>query len=292
MTSTSAQDQNLSSSLKRRSMRPGTVAMNVAIGVGGLLMLFPFIWMVTASFKTTAEIFRPAELLPQNFQFGNYSELFARWPFWRWFLNSILVAGLTTAAAILITSLAGFAFTKYRFKGRRQLFFGLLGSTMIPFPILAVPLFVVVSNLGWTNTIMALVIPFIAPPIGIFLMRQYAEYVPDAMLDSPRMDGASELRIYFQIALPIMRPGLATLAIITFINSWNSFLWPLIAVRNELAMTLPVGMANMLTGVSAGSALPYGPAMAAATLVSIPTVAVFLAVQKHYVSGIATGAVK
>jgi multiple sugar transport system permease protein len=131
-----------------------------------------------------------------------------------------------------------------------------------------------------------------APPIGIFLMRQYAEYVPDAMMDAPRIDGAGEFRIYVQIALPIMRPGLATLAIITFLNSWNNFLWPLIAIRQEAAMTIPVGMANMLTGVSAGSAPPYGPAMAAATLVCIPTVGVFLAVQKHYVAGIATGAVK
>lgn len=277
---------------RRTGMTIGTILMNVAIGIGGIFMLFPFVWMVSASLKTTAEIFSPATLLPEQVSLFNYADLFARWPFWRWFLNSIVVAGLTTVVALFITSLAGFAFAKYRFKGGKQLFLGLLGSTMIPFPILAVPLFVLVSNLGWTNSYAALVIPFMAPPIGIFLMRQYAEYVPDSMLDAPRMDGASDLRIYLQISLPIMRPGLATLAIITFLNSWNNFLWPLIAIRREAAMTIPVGMANMLTGVSAGSAPPYGPVMAAATLVCIPTVAIFLAVQKHYVAGIATGAVK
>ena len=112
------------------------------------------------------------------------------------------------------------------------------------------------------------------------------------MFDAPRIDGAGELRIYVRIALPMMRPGLATLAIITFLNSWKSFLWPLIAIRRETAMTIPVGMANILTGISAGSAPPYGPAMAAATLVSIPTVAIFLIVQRYYIAGIASGAVK
>jgi multiple sugar transport system permease protein len=192
----------------------------------------------------------------------------------------------------MITSLAGYAFAKFRFKGRGKLFAVLLSSTMIPFPILVVPLFVVTSRLGMTNSLISLMLPFIAPPIGIFLMNQYASYVPNALLDSAKIDGAGDLRIFFQIALPIMVPALASLGIITFINSWNNFLWPLIAIRQELSMTLPIGMANMLTGVSAGSAPPYGPAMAASTLVCIPTVAIFLAVQKYYIRGLTAGAVK
>ena len=270
----------------------GVCGLHFVIAVGGIFMVFPFLWMVSASLKTTAEIFHSRTLLPSKISLFNYTELFSRWPFWQWFANSIVVALLTTLLVLTVSSLAGLAFAKYRFRGRKQLFFGLLGSAMIPFPILVVPLFVVVSRLGWTNTYAALVIPFIAPPIGIFLMRQYAQYIPDAMFDAPRIDGAGELRIYFQIALPIMRPGLATLAIITFLNSWNSFLWPLIAIRRESAMTIPVGMANMLTGVSAGSAPPYGPAMAAATLISIPTVAIFLIVQRYYIAGIASGSSK
>lgn len=139
---------------------------------------------------------------------------------------------------------------------------------------------------------MALVVPFTAPAIGIFLMRQYMEYVPSELLDASRIDGAGELLIFFRIVIPVVRPGLATLALITFINSWNSFLWPLVVMRREAAMTLPVGMANMLTNVTAGSARPYGPAMAAATLVCIPTVAIFLMLQRYYVAGIASGAGK
>jgi multiple sugar transport system permease protein len=274
------------------SGRIGIVGMNVAVALFGLFMLLPFFWMITGSFKTTEEIFRTASLFPARIDVFNYRDLFTRWPYWRWFLNSFVVAALTTVSAVLVSSLAGFAFAKYRFAGRRQLFLVLLSSTMIPFPILAVPLFVIVSNLGWTNSFAALIVPFIAPPVGIFLMRQYGDYVPQEMIDSSRIDGAGDLRIFAQIVLPIMRPGLATLAIITFINSWNSFLWPLIAIRRELAMTLPVGMANMLTSVAAGSPRPFGPAMAAGTLVCVPTIAVFLALQKQYVAGLTAGAVK
>ena len=270
----------------------GTLLLNGCVWIGGLFMTLPFFWMVSSSFKTTEEIFQPATFLPKALDFSNYTRLFANWPFTQWILNSLIVALFTTLLALVITSLAGFAFAKYRFKGRRRLFTILLSSTMIPFPILVVPLFVITSKMGLTNTIASLVLPFIAPPIGIFLMNQYAEYVPNALLDSAKIDGAGELRIFFQIALPIMKPGLASLGIITFINSWNNFLWPLIAIRKELAMTLPIGMANMLTGVSAGSAPPYGPAMAASTLICIPTVAIFLAVQKYYIKGLTAGAVK
>ncbi|WP_320128594.1 carbohydrate ABC transporter permease [uncultured Sphaerochaeta sp.] len=270
----------------------GSFAMNLIVWLGGVLMLLPFLWMVSSSFKTTEEIFQPATFFPKGLSMFNYQQLFHTWPFSRWILNSLFAALLTTVVALFITSLAGFAFAKYRFKGKQKLFTGLLLSTMIPFPILVVPLFVIISRLGLTNSIISLVLPFIAPPIGIFLMNQYAEYVPNALLDSARIDGAGELRIFFQIALPIMKPGLASLGIITFINSWNNFLWPLIAIRKEIAMTLPIGMANMLTGVSAGSAPPYGPAMAASTLVCIPTVAIFLAVQKYYIKGLTAGAVK
>lgn len=269
-----------------------SLVMNIIVWVGGLFMLLPFIWMISSSFKTTEEIFQPATFLPKRLDKGNYVRLFSDWPFSRWILNSILVAALTTLFALAITSLAGYAFAKFRFKGRGKLFAVLLSSTMIPFPILVVPLFVITSKMGMTNSVTALVLPFIAPPVGIFLMNQYASYVPDALLDSAKIDGAGDVRIFLQIALPIMVPALASLGIITFINSWNSFLWPLIAIRRDLSMTLPIGMANMLTGVSAGSAPPYGPAMAASTLVCIPTVSIFLAVQKYYIRGLTAGAVK
>lgn len=269
-----------------------TVLLNVLVAIGGILTALPFYWMITSSFKSTEEIFSVPTLLPSSFNLTNYLQLFTRWPFWQWYLNSALVAVLTTLAVLFICSLAGFAFAKYRFRGQSPLFFILLGSSMIPFPILLIPLFIEVGKIGWVNSLIALIVPFTAPALGIFLMRQFILSVPTELLHAARIDGAGEFRIYWQVILPIVRPGLATLAIITFLTSWNSFLWPLVVIRDELTMTLPLGMANMLNGVQAGSAPPYGPAMAASTLVSIPIIALFLVVQHQYIAGLTAGAVK
>jgi multiple sugar transport system permease protein len=269
------------------------IILNLLVAVGGIFFLLPFLWMFSASFKTTQEIFSyPPTLIPETFVLDNYWRLLNNWPFLRWYLNSFVVASLTTLTVLFFSSLAGFGFAKYRFRGQTWLFLLLLGSSMIPFPILLVPLFILVANLGWVNSLAALIIPFMAPAIGIFLMRQFISYIPSELIDAARIDGASDFRIYWQVILPLVRPGLATLAILTFLGSWNNFLWPLVVLRSADGMTLPVGMAAMLTGVAAGTAPPYGPAMAASTLVSIPIILVFLALQRHYIAGLTLGGVK
>lgn len=269
------------------------IILNLLVAVGGIFFLLPFLWMFSASFKTTQEIFSyPPTLIPEAFVLDNYWRLLNNWPFLRWYLNSFVVASLTTLTVLFFSSLAGFGFAKYRFRGQTWLFLLLLGSSMIPFPILLVPLFILVANLGWVNSLAALIIPFMAPAIGIFLMRQFISYIPSELIDAARIDGASDFRIYWQVILPLVRPGLATLAILTFLGSWNNFLWPLVVLRSADGMTLPVGMAAMLTGVAAGTAPPYGPAMAASTLVSIPIILVFLALQRHYIAGLTLGGVK
>ncbi len=151
---------------KHSRLSAGAWVMNIVVWVGGAFMLLPFIWMVSSSFKTTEEIFQPATFLPKSLDGGNYARLFSSWPFSRWILNSLIVALFTTVLALMITSLAGYAFAKFRFKGRGKLFAVLLSSTMIPFPILVVPLFVVTSRLGMTNSLISLMLPFIAPPLG------------------------------------------------------------------------------------------------------------------------------
>jgi len=271
----------------------GKIGLNLAVAFGGLLSALPFIWMLSASFKSTSEIFRsPPALFPDSFAITNYERLFSNWPFLYWYGNSLFVALTVTIAVLIFSSLAGFGFAKYRFTGKRLLFLVLLGSTMIPFQIIVIPLFIIVSDLSWTNSHVSLIIPFMAPAIGIFLMRQFISTVPDELVDAARVDGASDLRIYWQLIIPLIVPGLATLAIITFLGTWNNFLWPLVVLRREEIMTLPVGMANMMQGVSAGSEPPYGPAMAASTLVSFPIIAVFLFVQRYYIAGLTIGAVK
>jgi ABC-type glycerol-3-phosphate transport system permease component len=209
-----------------------------------------------------------------------------------WYGNSLFVAVILTVAVLFFTSLAGFGFAKYRFKGRNILFILLLGSTMIPFQLILVPLFIFMSKLNWTNGYWSLIIPFMAPAIGIFLMRQFILSIPSELIEAARIDGSSEFGIYWRVILPLARPALAAQAVLTFLGAWNSFLWPLSVLRTQTAMTLPVGMASMIGGVTAGSEPPIGASMAAATLVTIPVVLIFIAVQKQYIAGLTAASVK
>lgn len=271
----------------------GDVGLNLIVLLGGILFLAPLVWMISASFKPLNEIYAyPPTIIPRNFTWANYSRLFADWPFDRWYFNSLFVAIVSTIAVLFFTSLAGYAFAKFSFKGQNWLFVLLLGSTMIPFQLILVPLFILMSRFGWTSTYYALIVPFMAPALGIFLMRQYMLSIPTELIEAARMDGASEFRTYWKIVLPLARPALAAQAVLTFLGSWNSFLWPLSVLRGANMLTLPVGMQNMIGGVTAGSEPPIGASMAAATLVIIPVMILFLAVQKQYIAGLTAGSVK
>lgn len=273
--------------------RTGTILLNIAVALGGILVVAPLVWMLSASFKPLNEINTfPPTIIPRDFSLGNYDRLFTDWPFWYWYGNSLVVAVLVTIAVLFFTSLAGFGFAKYRFKGSNALFILLLGSTMIPFQLILIPLYIMMSKAGWTNSYFALVIPFMAPAVGIFLMRQFIVSIPSELIEAGRIDGATEFGIYWRVILPLARPALAALAVLTFLGSWISFLWPLSVLRKAENLTLPVGMSNMLAGVTAGSEAPIGAAMAAATLVTIPVIIVFIAVQKQYIAGLTAASVK
>lgn len=275
------------------SRRFSALMLNLAVAIGGIITVLPLVWMVSASFKRLSEIYRfPPTLIPQTFTVANYERLLRDWPFLQWYWNSFMVAVLVTLATLLFSSLAGFGFAKYRFRGSRALFMLMLGSTMIPFELILVPLFILMSRLGWTNSYASLIIPFMAPAIGIFLMRQYISTLPTELVEAARIDGASELTIYWRIILPLARPALGALAVLTFLGSWNSFLWPLTVLRDRANMTFPVGLANMVGGVTAGSEPPVGATMAASTLVTIPVIIVFLLVQRHYVEGLTAASIK
>ena len=249
--------------------------------------------MISSSFKPLNEIYAyPPTLIPQAFTTRNYDRLFTDWPFWNWYGNSLVIALISTVLVLFFTSLAGFAFAKYRFKGSRVLFVLLLASTMIPFQLILMPLFIVMSRLTWTNSYLALIVPFMAPALGIFLMRQFMMSIPSELIEAARIDGASEFGIYWRVMLPLARPALAAQAVLTFLGSWNSFLWPLSVLHTRDFMTLPVGMASMIGSVTAGSEPPVGATMAAATLVSIPVIMVFIAVQKQYIAGLTAASVK
>jgi arabinooligosaccharide transport system permease protein len=271
----------------------GTILLNVFVALGGIIIVAPLVWMVSASFKPLHEIYNyPPSIIPQEFTTANYTRLFSDWTFSAWYGNSVVVAVVLTLAVLFFTSLAGFGFAKYRFKGSSLLFVLLLGSTMIPFQLILVPLFITMTRLGWADSYWCLIVPFMAPAVGIFLMRQFLLSIPSELIEAARIDGASEFGIYWRVVLPLARPALAAQGVLSFLGAWNSFLWPLSVLHTQTAMTLPVGLAAMLGGVSAGREPPIGPSLAAATLVTIPVIIIFIAVQKQYIAGLTAGSVK
>jgi len=268
------------------------IPLYFVVALGAFLTLAPFAWMILSSFKNSSEIYSyPPTLLPDTWRLNNYAKLFTERPFDTWYLNSILVAGISTVAVLFFSSLAGFAFAKYEFKGRTLMFALLIGSTMIPFQLILIPLFIETSRMKMIDTYAGLIIPFMAPALGIFLMKQYMSAIPNELLDAARIDGAAEFTLFWRIVMPLLRPALATLGIITFLGSWNSFIWPLVMLRSEVMMTLPIGLRALTENVP-GKERDYGMIMAAATLVSVPVIIVFIAMQRQFISGLLSGSVK
>ena len=252
-------------------------------------MATPFIWMISNTFKEQSEIFSMSPtLIPEEPHLRNYISLFVDFDFAHHFLNSAFIAVVHTASHLFLASLAGFAFAKYIFPLKNFLFMVLLGSMMVPLYTIFIPLFVLVIKLGLIDSYAGVIIPGVAGAFGIFFMKQSMESVPDELLDSARIDGASEFRIYWQIALPLVRPALAVLAVLAFMTSWNDFVWPLVVLRSRDLQTLPVVMAGMV-GIYR---MEYGVVMAASLFSTLPIFLLFLALQKQFVQGLTVGAVK
>jgi ABC-type glycerol-3-phosphate transport system permease component len=259
--------------------------------MGAIFMLLPLFWCVSSSFKVSGEIFNyPPTLFPKQPTLDNYKELFSKFPYGRWYVNSILVTTLLTILSVFFCSLAGFAFAKYRFVLRKPLFAVVLAALIVPFQVILIPLYVITIKLGWMNTYYALVIPFMASPFGIFLMRQFmVDSIPNEVMESARIDGCSEFAIFLKFALPLSRPALGAFAIYQFVFSWNSFLWPLIVLNETEKYTLPVGLQSLF-GIF--YLKEFGTLMAGSALMIIPVVSLFVFMQKHFVSGLTVGAVK
>jgi multiple sugar transport system permease protein len=261
------------------------------IGVLGLIAVAaPFGWMVLGSFKTQGELLRvPPTWWPEHGTSQNYQDLFSKANFPRYFLNSALVALAVTAGNLIFCSMIGYALAKLRFKGRNALFVLVMATLMIPGMVTFVPLFVLVTNAGLANSYPGLILPFLVSPFGVFLMRQFFLGLPDDLMDAGRVDGTNELGIFARIMLPLTRPALATLGILTFLGSWNNFLWPLVIAQTEDKYTLPVALALYSTGQNAQN---YGLLMAGAVVVVLPVLVMFLAFQRHVTKGIAITGLK
>jgi len=254
-------------------------------------MVFPFLWMIDASFMTSSEIqSRPPVWFPAEPQISNFPELLNVLPFGRLYVNSIIVTVGTVLGVLVTSSLAGFGFAKYEFPGRDLLFYVILSTMMIPFFVTLIPVFFIVRQLGWIDSYQGLVLPGIVSAYGIFLMRQFSMSIPDELVDAARIDGASEPLIYWRIVLPLTRPALATLGTFTFIGSWNAFLWPLLVINNRDLFTVPLGL-NTLR-ISASELRNLDLLMAGAVLSVVPTLIIFIFLQRYFIQGIALTGLK
>jgi multiple sugar transport system permease protein len=270
--------------------RAAKVVLYVVLILGLLVVVGPFVWMLLASVKPEAEIRAvPPTWLPHTFTLANFRSLFTRLNFPLYFFNSTLVAALITAGNLVFCSLLGYALAKLRYPGRKALFLIVLGMLMVPGMVTFVPQFVLVSNMHLANSYAGLVLPFLAGPFGVFLMRQFLLSIPDDLIEAARIDGAGEFRIFWRVVLPLCRPALATLGILTFLSSWNNFLWPLVVATTEDKYTLPVALALYSVGQNRTD---FGLLLAGAVVVVLPVLILFLVLQRHFLRGIATTGLK
>jgi multiple sugar transport system permease protein len=261
------------------------------VTLGFLAVITPFVWMILGSFKPQAELLRvPPTWWPESPTLENYRTLFSKESFPLYFLNSTVVAVFITAANVTFCSMVGYALAKLKFRGKKLVFALVMGTLMVPGMVTFVPLFVLVANLGLVDTYPGLILPFLVTPFGVFLMRQFIIELPDDLLDAGRIDGAGELRIFRQIILPLCGPGVATLGILTFLGSWNSFLWPLVVAQTKEHYTLPVALA--LFSKNQQTIPNYGLLLAGATVVVVPVLIVFLIFQRRFIEGIASTGIK
>jgi multiple sugar transport system permease protein len=269
--------------------RAWQIAWYAALIAGALLTVLPLWWMLAASLMPNGEANSfPPRLWPSRLTAEHYVALFGRLNVARFAANSLLIATATTAISVLLNSMAGYAFAKLRFAGRDRIFRLLVAALVIPGQIGMLPLFLMLKQLGLINTYWAAIIPGLASIFGIFLVRQYAQSIPDTLLDAARIDGAGEWRIYWELVLPSCRPILVTLALFTFMGAWNDFLWPLIVLTDGDMYTLPVALANLVGEHVQDTELM----MAGAVLTVLPVIGLFLALQRFYIAGVMSGSLK
>lgn len=254
-----------------------------------VLMLGPYLYIFSSSFKETYTLISvPPQLIPEEFVWDNYSYILRELPFSLWFFNTILVAVLVTVGTVLIDALAAYAFAKKEFWGRDLLFGLMLATIMIPGALLLIPAFLITNELGLLNSYGGLIIPSLANVLGVFLLRQFMQTIPEELEHAARIDGCSDLGVFWRIILPLSAPALATLSIVVFTSQWNNLVWPLVVLNDKDLYTLPLGLA-LLRGEFQ---VNYGITSAAAFLSVVPLIVVFLFLQRYFLEGLTVGAVK
>jgi ABC-type glycerol-3-phosphate transport system permease component len=254
-----------------------------------LIGLLPFYWMVACSFKTNENMFlMPLQWFPNPINWHAYGDAWKAQDFTRYFLNTTFIAVAITFGNLLLGSLAGYSLSKFRYFGRGVLFLLILSTMMLPLEVTMVPLFLIVKKFGWPNTYEGLIVPFAVDGFGVFLMRQYLKGIPNELIEAARIDGASELRIYWQIVMPLCKPALAALGVFTFREAWDMYIWPLIIVTKDSLRTLPLGISLFMSNFGTS----WDQLMAVAAIGTLPMVLLFFFLQRSFIQGIAISGLK
>jgi multiple sugar transport system permease protein len=271
--------------------RQGSARWSYILLTGGLVfMIGPFLWMILGSLKPAADFLRnPPTFLPSEVTTGSYTRLFDQLDFPRFFFNSSVIALAVTVGTLIFCPMLGYALAKLPWRGKGLVMGVVLATLMVPAGITLIPNFILMSNLGLVNTYPGLILPFLAGPFGVFLMRQFMLSIPDELLEAARMDGANEFRVFWSVVMPIATPVLATLGILTFLGNWNSFIYPLVMAQEPQMYTLPVALATFATGQYQAD---HGMLMAGSVILVVPVVIVFILFQRWITEGIATTGLK
>lgn len=273
----------------KRRRDPVALAVNFALVLAACFALAPLLWMLSVSFMQAGEASSyPPPLLPAHPTLANYVQLFAQAGMGRYFVNSLVVATALTLGSVLFNVMAGYAFAKLKFKGRDAAFQALMAALVIPGQVAMMPLYLMLKQMGLVNTWAGVVLPGLAGIFGIYMVRQYARSIPDALIEAARIDGAGEWRIFWQVVLPMLKPVVVTLAVFAFLGSWNDFMWPLIVLTDQANYTLPVALASL----SREHIQDVEMMMAGAVLTVLPVLLLFVMLQRYYIQGLLLGSVK
>ncbi len=260
-----------------------------ALTVAAATFIYPFLWMIFASLKPEAEVANMA-LLPTTFTLRSYQDVFQKIPITRAFFNSILVSTTVTASVLVFSSITGYALSRLEFRGREIIFSLILLTMMLPFQITLIPMYILMVKFGWVDSYQALIVPAMISTFGILVFRQAFKSIPGDLIDCARLDGCSEMRIIFRVIWPLSKPTLVTVGIITFMNTWNDVLWPIIVIREQSMMTMPQVVTLFAIGGRADARM--GAILAAATLLAIPVVIAYVIFQRHFIESMASSGLK
>jgi multiple sugar transport system permease protein len=275
--------------LRRLSRRRATIAAFCVLVAVACITLLPFYWMFSSSLRTMETMFAiPIQWIPSPPNWQSYVLAWQAQDFTRYFLNSGFVAVAITLSNLLLCSLAGYSLTKFHYRGRGLTFLLILSTMMLPLEVTMVPLFLIVKRLDWANSYEGLIVPFLVDGFGVFLMRQYMLSIPKDLIDSARIDGASELRIFWMIIMPLCRPALVALAVFTFREAWDMYIWPLIIITKDSLRTLPLGISLFMSSYGTS----WDQLMAIAVLGTLPMILLFFFLQRAFIQGIAATGLK